>query len=107
MEQSTLKSLSGNNGSYEKYEAFMRTSQEGIWLVELEKPISTKLPIKKQLKLMYEYAYLAATPGWSRGASLFVYDSPVATSPGITRHVLGDSMYQCGDATHVRSIPWV
>ncbi len=45
--------------SQERYEAFLRNSQEGIWRFELEKPISTQLSVKKQIELMYKHAYLA------------------------------------------------
>ena len=50
---------SGQVPSQERYEAFIRNSSEGIWLFELDQPISTSLPVKKQIELMYEHAYLA------------------------------------------------
>jgi PAS domain S-box-containing protein len=45
--------------SRERYEAFIQTSSEGIWLFELDKPIPVSLPPKQQIKLMFEHAYLA------------------------------------------------
>jgi PAS domain S-box-containing protein len=42
----------------EKYQAFIKTSSEGIWLVEVEKPIPINLPPNKQIAMMYKYAYL-------------------------------------------------
>jgi PAS domain S-box-containing protein len=46
-------------GLLEQYQAFIHTSSEGIWRIELEKPISTTLPPAKQIKLMYQHAFLA------------------------------------------------
>jgi PAS domain S-box-containing protein len=43
----------------EQYRSFIHTSSEGIWRVELEKPISTKLTSPQQIKLMYKHAFLA------------------------------------------------
>jgi PAS domain S-box-containing protein len=45
--------------SEERYQAFIQNSREGIWRVELEKPIPITLPADKQIRLMYKYAYLA------------------------------------------------
>lgn len=42
-----------------KYESFIKNSNEGIWRFELEKPVSTKLSVKKQIAHMFTYAYLA------------------------------------------------
>ena len=50
---------SNSSESDERYQAFLGNSQEGIWRIELEQPISIKLPPKKQIKLMYQYGYLA------------------------------------------------
>lgn len=47
--------------SRERYQAFIQNSNEGIWRFELDKPISTQLPPREQVKLMYKYAYLAET----------------------------------------------
>lgn len=43
----------------ERYEAFIRNSSEGIWLFELEKPISITAPTNTQIEHFYKYAYLA------------------------------------------------
>lgn len=43
----------------ERYEAFLRNTQEGIWRVDLDAPIPIDLPPEKQIKLMYKYGYLA------------------------------------------------
>jgi PAS domain S-box-containing protein len=43
----------------EQYREFIKNSSEGIWKVSLDKPISTKLPANKQIKQMFELAYLA------------------------------------------------
>lgn len=45
--------------SEERYQAFIRHSSEGIWRVELDKPISVALPADEQIELMYRYAYMA------------------------------------------------
>jgi len=45
--------------SEDRYAAFIRNSNEGIWRFELEKPIPTSLPISKQIALMFKYGYLA------------------------------------------------
>jgi PAS domain S-box-containing protein len=45
--------------SEERYKAFIKTSTEGIWRFELEKPLATKESIEKQLEHCYKYAYLA------------------------------------------------
>ncbi len=51
--------ISNFHESAERYQAFIRNSSEGIWRFEIEKPISTKLPIKKQIQKVFETAYLA------------------------------------------------
>ncbi|MBA3724429.1 MAG: PAS domain S-box protein [Candidatus Levybacteria bacterium] len=45
--------------SEERYKAFISQSTEGIWRCELEKPLSMKDPIKKQLAHIFKYGYLA------------------------------------------------
>jgi len=45
--------------SEERYQAFIHNSNEGIWRVEVEKPISIRLSPTRQIELMYKYAYLA------------------------------------------------
>jgi len=45
--------------SEERYRAFIGQSSEGIWRFELEQPISIKLPVPEQIRLSYEYGYLA------------------------------------------------
>lgn len=42
-----------------RYQAFLSLSTEAIWRFELEEPIDITLPVKKQIDLMYEHAYLA------------------------------------------------
>lgn len=43
----------------QKYQAFVHNSNEGIWRIDVEQPIPTDLPVSRQIKLMYKYAYLA------------------------------------------------
>lgn len=45
--------------SEERYQTYLSQSSEGIWRFELEKPISIKLPIKKQIQLFFDTAILA------------------------------------------------
>lgn len=45
--------------SEERYQTYVSQSSEGIWRFELDAPISIKFPIKKQITLMFERAYLA------------------------------------------------
>ncbi len=45
--------------SEERYKAFISQSTEGIWRCELEKPLSIKISIKKQLDHIFKYGYLA------------------------------------------------
>lgn len=45
----------------ERYQAFIQNSSEGIWRFEIDKPISTSLSAREQIKRMYKYAYLAET----------------------------------------------
>jgi PAS domain-containing protein len=60
--------------SDERYQAFINNSNEGIWRVELDQPISTKLPVKKQIELMYQFAYLAEAN--HAMASMYGFNSP-------------------------------
>lgn len=41
------------------YKAFIENSSEGIWRIELEKPIPINATPTEQIKLMYKYAYMA------------------------------------------------
>lgn len=43
----------------ERYSAFITQSTEGIWRFELEQPISVTLPVSKQIKALFQLAYLA------------------------------------------------
>jgi PAS domain S-box-containing protein len=43
----------------ERYKAFIYHSSEGIYRVELDKPIETGLLVEEQLNLYYEYSYIA------------------------------------------------
>ncbi len=45
--------------SEERYRRFLDLSIDGIWRFEVDKPIAVKLPVKKQIDLMYRHAYLA------------------------------------------------
>ncbi len=45
--------------SEERYKQFIYQSNDGIWRFEVEKPISTKLSVKKQVDLCFANAYLA------------------------------------------------
>lgn len=45
--------------SEERYKTFMAQSSEAIWRFELEKPVSIKAPLEKQIDHFYRYAYLA------------------------------------------------
>jgi PAS domain S-box-containing protein len=43
----------------EKYQAFIQTSNEGIWCIELEQPIPISLPASEQISRMFRYGYFA------------------------------------------------
>ena len=43
----------------ERYRAFIANSSEGIWRVELERPVPTGLPADEQIELFYRDGYLA------------------------------------------------
>lgn len=45
--------------SEERYRAFVKQSTEGIWRFEFLEPISVKLPIEEQIKVIFRYGYLA------------------------------------------------
>jgi PAS domain S-box-containing protein len=45
--------------SEERYRAFVKQSTEGIWRFEFLEPISVKLPIDEQIKMIFRYGYLA------------------------------------------------
>jgi PAS domain S-box-containing protein len=51
--------IMGNDKLQEKYQAFIRNSSEGIWLCELDEPVSIKLKPKEQIRLFYKYGYIA------------------------------------------------
>lgn len=50
---------SSDRQSEERYQAFIRHSNEGIWRCELDEPIPVTLPPREQIRRMYEHAYLA------------------------------------------------
>jgi PAS domain S-box-containing protein len=43
----------------ERYRHFINQSTEGIWRLELEKPVSIDLPVDEQIQLFYRYGYVA------------------------------------------------
>lgn len=45
--------------SQERYEAFIRNSNEGIWLFELDEPVAVNISTKKQIRHFYKHAHLA------------------------------------------------
>jgi PAS domain S-box-containing protein len=45
--------------SEERYRAFIANSSEGIWRVELERPISIQLPVDDQIERIVQLAYVA------------------------------------------------
>jgi len=44
--------------SEERYRSFVVNSSEGIWRLEIEQPIDTRLPVSEQIRLFDKYAYL-------------------------------------------------
>lgn len=64
----------GDATNSERYAAFVRNSSEGIWLFELDKPISVKLKPATQIAQIFERAYLAE-------ANQAVADMYAASSP--------------------------
>ena len=54
-----LKLVSLTKQLEERYQAFIQNSNEGIWRFELNQPIPVNLTPARQIKLMYERAYLA------------------------------------------------
>jgi PAS domain S-box-containing protein len=59
--------------SEERYRSFVANSTEGIWRIESEKPIDTKLPLNEQMELIYQHAYLAECN--DAMAKMYGYDS--------------------------------
>jgi PAS domain S-box-containing protein len=45
--------------SEERYRSFVVNSSEGIWRLDVDEPIDTKLPADEQISLLYKYGYLA------------------------------------------------
>ena len=45
--------------SEERYRVFIEQSSEGIWRIELEKPIPIETPEDEQIELFYQHSYLA------------------------------------------------
>ena len=45
--------------SEERYQAFIQQSSEGIYRLELEKPMDTTMDIEKQVDFLYDHAYIA------------------------------------------------
>jgi PAS domain S-box-containing protein len=59
--------------SEERYRAFVETSHEAIWRIELDAPIDTKLPVEEQVRLYFERGYYAE--GNDALAKLYGYPS--------------------------------
>jgi PAS domain S-box-containing protein len=45
--------------SEERYRAFIDRSSDGIWRLELLRPIDASLPVEEQIEMLFEYGYLA------------------------------------------------
>jgi PAS domain S-box-containing protein len=45
--------------SEQKYRNFIERSMEGIWFLNFDQPIATRLPAEEQVKLIYKYGYVA------------------------------------------------
>ena len=45
--------------SEQRYRAFVLLNADAMWRIELEQPISTKLPEEEQIEQIYRYGYLA------------------------------------------------
>lgn len=60
--------------SDERYQAFINNSSEGIWLCQVDQPISINLPVKRQVELMFAYGYLAEAN--SAFAAMYGVDNP-------------------------------
>ncbi len=45
--------------SEEKYQNYIQQSNEGIYRMEMKKPLDTSLPVEEQIDLIYDNAYLA------------------------------------------------
>ncbi|HEY8560989.1 MAG TPA: PAS domain S-box protein [Pyrinomonadaceae bacterium] len=58
----------------ELYRVFVSQSSEGIWRMELEKPVAVDLPPDEQIELLYRDAYLAECN--SAMARMYGYESP-------------------------------
>jgi len=53
--------------SNERFRAFLKNSSEGIWCVELDKPIAIDLSEDEQIDLIFRYAYVKeANDAWAR-----------------------------------------
>jgi PAS domain S-box-containing protein len=59
--------------SEERYRSFVANSTEGIWRIESAEPIDTNLPLNEQIKLIYQYAFLAECN--DAMAKMYGYDS--------------------------------
>jgi PAS domain S-box-containing protein len=78
----------------EQYQAFIRNSNEGIWRIDLEKPILTSLKPETQIKHFYKYAYLAENN--EAMAKMYGFRSPKS----MTGMRLGDLMIESDPANH-------
>ena len=62
----------------ERYEAFIKNSNEGIWRFDLDEPVPTDLSVEKQIKHFYAHAYLAETN--MATAKMYGFRSPKSMS---------------------------
>ncbi len=57
--------------SEERYRTFIHRSTEGIWRLDLDTPIDTRLPVEEQIQRVYERGYLAeCNDAFARGYGL-------------------------------------
>lgn len=62
------------NESQERYLSFVKQSSEGIWRIELEQPVDTKLSVERQISKFFKFAYMAECN--DAMAKMYGYKSP-------------------------------